>query len=85
MNDKNEYNYRVILEKAEEGGYVVSVPALPGCHTQGDSFEEAISMAREAIATYIGSLMKDGELIPNDPIMSGAVESVVSVSAPSLV
>jgi antitoxin HicB len=80
-----EYSYKVILEKAEEGGYVVSVPALPGCHTQGDTFEEAMSMAHEAIATYIGSLVKDNEDIPNDPIMSGAIEGVVSVKTPSIV
>jgi hypothetical protein len=36
-----QYEYTVIFEPAEEGGYVVTVPALPGLHTEGDTFEEA--------------------------------------------
>ncbi len=45
-----ERQYTIILHpELEEGGYSVSVPALPGCHTQGDTLEEAIASAREAI------------------------------------
>jgi predicted RNase H-like HicB family nuclease len=59
-----EYNYRIILHKAIEGGYTVIVPALPGCITEGDTLEEAKSMAKDAIKCYIESLVKDGEPIP---------------------
>lgn len=45
--------YKVILEPSQEGGYAVHVPGLPGCHTQGDTLEEAIANARDAIQTYI--------------------------------
>lgn len=40
---------KVTLEEAEEGGYIVSCPALPGCHSQGDTAEEALENIREAI------------------------------------
>ncbi len=50
--------YTIILEPdVEEGGYTVTVPALPGCITQGDTIEECIQRAQEAIAGYIKSLM----------------------------
>ena len=59
-----QYKYTVIFEPAEEGGYVVRVPALPGCYTQGETLEEAKEMAHEAIAGYLESLQKDGLPIP---------------------
>ncbi len=59
-------NYTVYLQKAEEGGFVVSVPALPGCVTEGESREEALEMIRDAISGYIASLKKHGEPIPED-------------------
>jgi len=46
------YNYTVIFEPAEEGGFVISVPALPGCVTQGETFEEAQEMAKDVIRLY---------------------------------
>ncbi len=48
----------------KEGGYSVIVPALPGCCTQGETFEEAERNAQEAIQCYIESLIKHGEPIP---------------------
>ena len=50
--------FNVILKKAEEGGYNVSVPALDGCFTQGETEEEAIQNAREAIICYLEGLEK---------------------------
>lgn len=54
----------VYLEPAEEGGYIASVPALPGCVTQGETREEAMAMAEDAIHGYIESLKKHGEPLP---------------------
>ncbi|MEW5761795.1 MAG: type II toxin-antitoxin system HicB family antitoxin [Bacillota bacterium] len=54
----------VYLEPAEEGGYIASVPALPGCVTQGETREEALEMAKDAIEGYIASLKKHGESLP---------------------
>ena len=50
------YRYDVIYEKAPEGGYVGYVPALPGCHTQGETIEETEKNIKEAIDLYIESL-----------------------------
>ena len=61
-----EYNYTALFEPAEEGGYTVTVPALPGCITGGDTFEEAQAMAQEAILGYIESLRAQGRPIPDD-------------------
>lgn len=58
------YEYTVVFEPAEEGGYVVTVPALPGCVTEGDTLEEAQSMAAEAIQGFLEALRKAGEDIP---------------------
>ncbi len=58
--------YTIHLEEAEEGGYTVTVPALPGCVTEGDTYEEAIEMARDAIRLYVESLIEDGEAVPTE-------------------
>ncbi len=60
------YEYTVIFEPAEEGGYTVRVPALRGCYTEGDSLTEAKMMAKEAIACYLESLQKDGLPFPKE-------------------
>ncbi len=59
-------SYRILLRKEPEGGYTVIVPSLPGCVTFGDSIEEAIQMAREAIELYLESLRAHGEEIPTE-------------------
>ena len=45
--------FKVVLEKAEEGGYVIYVPTLPGCISQGESREEALENIKEAIEVYL--------------------------------
>ena len=56
----------VILEPAEEGGYTVYCPSLPGCISQGETREEALINIREAIEIYIESLVEHGEPVPPD-------------------
>jgi hypothetical protein len=46
MRAQEEYNFTVLYEPAEEGGYVVKCPALPGLVTEGDTLEEARAMAK---------------------------------------
>lgn len=62
--EQKVFNYTAIFEPAEEGGYVVFVPALPGVVTEGDTLKEATQMAREAIVLHIEGLRADGEAIP---------------------
>lgn len=60
------YTYKIHLHKEPEGGYTVSVPALPGCITYGENIDEAIAMAKEAIELYLEELKDKGEPIPDD-------------------
>jgi len=56
--------YKVILHSAEEGGYWVEVPGLPGCYSQGETEEEAMLRIREAIEAHLEALREDGQEIP---------------------
>ena len=56
--------YTVILQREADGGYVVTVPALPGCISQGDSRGEALRNIEEAIELYIEDVKAAGEPIP---------------------
>jgi predicted RNase H-like HicB family nuclease len=57
--------YTVLLEPdPDEGGYTVTVPELPGCIAQGDSFEDALAMARDAISLHVEGLAADGLPVP---------------------
>jgi len=51
--------YRVIIEKGEDFGYVVHCPAIPGCHSQGNSIEEAIENIEDAITGCLSVLDED--------------------------
>jgi len=71
-------NYRILLRKEPEGGYTVTVPTLPGCVTFGETVEEAIAMAREAIELYLEDLREKGEEIPT---AEGLLEYTLTVEA----
>lgn len=70
--------FRVILEQNESGGYTVTVPALPGCISEGDTRREALANIKEAIELYIESLQADGEPIPAGEDVE---EAVIEVAA----
>jgi antitoxin HicB len=61
------HQFTIIIERRPEGEYLVSVPALPGCYTEGRTLEEAREMAADAIRAYCASLLKHGEPIPIEP------------------
>jgi predicted RNase H-like HicB family nuclease len=58
--------YTVVLEKEADGGYSASVPALRGCHSQGDTRDEALANIREAIELYVETLREAGEVVPTE-------------------
>lgn len=60
------YSYKILLHPEPEGGFTVTVPALPGCITYGEDVEAALVMAKEAIELYIEELKETGEPIPDD-------------------
>jgi predicted RNase H-like HicB family nuclease len=75
-----QYKYTVIFEPAEEGGYVVRVPALEGVVTQGDTLEEAELMAKDAIKGYLETLRKNNLPIPQEDFIQEPVIQKLAVS-----
>ena len=72
--------YTVILEyDTEASAYAVTVPALPGCTSQGATVEEALANAKEAITGHIAALQSLGEEVPEEP--EGPMVIVASVAA----
>ncbi len=65
--------YTVILSPEPEGGFTVTVPALPGCVTHGDDLASAKRNAREAIECHLASMLKHGDRIPVDETVSTSV------------
>lgn len=61
-------HFKVVIEEEIEGGFSVHFPALPGCATQGETIEEAISNAKEALELYIWSLKDDNLPLPESDI-----------------
>ncbi|MEA5574581.1 type II toxin-antitoxin system HicB family antitoxin [Calothrix sp. UHCC 0171] len=68
-NSKQVYNYTVLLEKEQDGGYHAFCPVLKGCHSQGDTFEEAVENITEAIELCLESLMADHQPIPKEDLI----------------
>jgi predicted RNase H-like HicB family nuclease len=64
--------YKVILEHAEEGGFTVYCPALPGCISEGDSREEAVANIQEAVRLYLRALERENQML----VDKGEVEIV---------
>ena len=68
MEANGTYTFTMLFEPAEEGGYVVTCPALPGLVTEGDTLQEARRMAEDALRGYLESLIEDGVSIPSDKV-----------------
>jgi predicted RNase H-like HicB family nuclease len=63
---KKIYQFTAIFEKNEDGGYTVTVPFLPGCISEGDTFDEALKNIKEAIVLYLEVMKKDKEKIKEE-------------------
>ena len=87
---QNTYRYPALFESCEEGGYAVTFPDLPGIVTEGDDVDEAIAMAKEALALHILGMERDGDIIPDatNPAMllppEGSFYSLVDAYLPPL-
>ncbi len=66
--------FTVVLEKDEDGVYVATVPALPGCISDGSTVEAAMANIKEALQGFIEDMIADGETIPHDIDIIGNVE-----------
>lgn len=62
------YNFTVIIEPCEEGGYYGDCPSLSGCHVQGETYEETLDELRHAVEAMVDELKKSGEVIPKDSV-----------------
>jgi antitoxin HicB len=58
--------YTVILEQEPDGGYVATVPVLPGCVSQGDSREDVLKNIREAMDLYVEDCIASGDPVPTE-------------------
>ena len=56
--------YKCVFEPQEDGGFTVTVPSLPGCISEGDTYEEAVANIREAIAGWIEVSRESGDDVP---------------------
>lgn len=65
-----------VFEPQDEGGYSVYSPDLPGLHTEGDTLEEALTKAEEALALYVEGLREDGR-----PIDAGIIRRRLRIPA----
>ena len=64
---------RVVLEPSEEGGFTATVPALPGCISEGDTRDEALKNIEEAIRLYLEPVEDDEDLAPGSEVIELAV------------
>jgi predicted RNase H-like HicB family nuclease len=71
------HSYTVIYEEDPEGGFVASVPSLPGCYSQGDTLEEAESNITEAIELYLETLYEESKEVPEEHLWQGHVEVAI--------
>ena len=76
--------YTIELAPLEEGGFSVTVPALPGCVTWGDTFDHSVEMAREAIEVWLEELQEHGEPIPEERAAARPVKLGIQVHRPAL-
>lgn len=78
----DQFAYTIHIEPAEDGTFTVTVPALPGCITQGSTYEEAVTKAEECIEGFLEALAKAGQPIPREPIPTTPVDGYLMVKAP---
>jgi antitoxin HicB len=78
INQMRTLRYKIQIRPETDGTYTVIVPSLPGCLTFGNTIEEAIEMAKEAIEVYIESLVARGKKIP---VEEDEIEATVTVEA----
>ena len=77
MEPAMTHRFTVVLEREADGGYHAFCPVMPGCHSQGDTLDEAVANAKEAIALYLESLAAHNEPFPVEDILIKPVEVAV--------
>ena len=76
--------YSLVVEKHPDG-YLAYFPALPGCHTWGETYENAVKYAEEALAGYLDALVAHGDAIPEEQENAQPVSLGITVRTPVIV
>ena len=78
-----KYQFSVVIEQDEDGVYISSCPALQGCHSFGETYEEAIENVKDAIQVYLEAKLVLGETIPREIGIDRVEVSVENHYAPA--
>jgi len=70
------YKFRIVVEQDEDGVYIVSVPSIKGCYTQGDTINEAVENIKDAIRLHIEAREALGESVPVEVLVDEVEVSV---------
>jgi len=68
------YNYKVIIEECEEGGFYAECPAFQGCHVEGETYEETMKEIKAAIKSFIDDYIERKEELPTDNFLVTSVQ-----------
>ncbi|HAF70313.1 MAG: hypothetical protein XD60_1496 [Acetothermia bacterium 64_32] len=68
-----KYRFNIIVERDEDGVYIASCPALKGCYSQGDTYEEAVENLKDAIRLHIEARREVGEPVPIEAVIDEVV------------
>jgi len=71
------HNYKVIIEECEEGGFYAECPAFPGCHVEGETYEETMNEMKEAVKNFIEDYNSKNEEIPSDNFLVTSIQIAV--------
>lgn len=71
------YNYKVIVEECEEGGFYAECPAFPGCHVEGETYEETIKEMKDAVKNFIVDYSSRNEEFPSDNFLVTSIQIAV--------
>ena len=63
------YRFNIVVERDEDGVYIASCPALQGCYSQGDTYEEAVENLKDAIRLHIEAQREAGEPVPIEVVV----------------
>jgi len=71
------YNYKIVVEECEEGGFYAECPAFPGCHVEGETYEETMKEMKEAVKTFINDYMARKDKLPTDNFLVTSIQIAV--------
>lgn len=71
------YNYKIVIEECEEGGFYAECPAFPGCHVEGETYEETIKEMKEAVKNFVEDYKARNEELPSDNFLITSIQIAV--------